>query len=73
MHKPNELTCTCPHCGRQHVVEFFITNLKTTYAPTDPVIVEELPPDTRNCERCAKYIKPRWDCPDCHGTGVSTT
>ena len=23
------------------------------------------------CERCAPYIKPRWDCPDCGGTGVS--
>jgi len=23
----------------------------------------------RNCPTCIKYLKPRWDCPDCGGTG----
>lgn len=26
---------------------------------------------TRNCTTCIKYFSPRWDCPDCGGTGVT--
>lgn len=29
-----------------------------------------LHPEDRNCPTCIKYIKPRWDCPDCGGTGT---
>jgi len=26
----------------------------------------------RTCQTCIGYIKPRWDCPDCGGTGKSS-
>lgn len=36
-----------------------------------PAGAERLLPVTRNCSTCIKYFAPRWDCPDCGGTGVT--
>lgn len=35
------------------------------FPPVTLAVAEE-----RDCPTCIKYIKPRWDCPDCGGTGI---